>query len=118
MPQLLDSLSGLYQLLDARGATFNKLCRLQGKLELALAQSEAAESEEAGSGWGGEASAPLLSLTAAGVDGGARSMSSLLFSAACTAHVIALPFHVVAWRCMHCIHVRCSMAFSREYIPV
>ena len=116
MPQLLDSLSGLYQLLDARGATFNKLCRLQGKLELALAQSEAAESEEAGSGWGGEASAPLLSLTAAGVDGGARSMSSL-FSAACTAYVVALPFHVVgdAWRC---IHVRCSMAFSREYIPV
>lgn len=34
----MDSLSGLYQLLDSRVGTFSRLCRLQGKLHLMLAQ--------------------------------------------------------------------------------
>ena len=32
-------LSGLYQLLEARVTTFSRLCHLQGKLDLILAQS-------------------------------------------------------------------------------
>lgn len=39
IPQLTDSLSGLFQLLESRVGTFTRLCNLQGKLELLLAQA-------------------------------------------------------------------------------
>ena len=42
----MDSLSGLYQLLDSRVGTFSKLCRLQGKLNLMLAQQTGLTSQE------------------------------------------------------------------------
>ena len=47
----MDSLSGLYQLLDSRVGTFSRLCRLQGKLHLMLAQQSSLL--EGGGGGGG-----------------------------------------------------------------
>lgn len=41
VPQLPASLSGLHQLLEARVSTFSRLCQLQGKLDLMIAQGEA-----------------------------------------------------------------------------
>lgn len=38
VPHILDSLSGLYQSMDARVAMLGQLCQLQGKLDLLLAQ--------------------------------------------------------------------------------
>ena len=38
IPQVVDSLNGLYQLLDTRVSTFGKLCHLQGKLDLMMSQ--------------------------------------------------------------------------------
>ena len=62
VPNLLDSLSGIYQLLDARVGTFSKLCRLQGKLDLMIAQTRAV-----GTGSGVmEVTTPLVSVTAGG----------------------------------------------------
>ena len=44
VPQLSASLNGLHQLLEARVNTFSKLCMLQGKLDLMIAQGELKES--------------------------------------------------------------------------
>ena len=44
VPQLASSLSSLHQLLESRVNTFSKLCHLQGKLDLLLAQGQATES--------------------------------------------------------------------------
>ena len=38
VPHILDSLSSLYQSMDARVTMLGKLCQLQGKLDLLLAQ--------------------------------------------------------------------------------
>ena len=65
VPHLLDSLSGFYQLLDARLASFSKLCRVQGKLELLLAQG-AHEEADTGGGAMSVLTTPLLALTAGG----------------------------------------------------
>lgn len=47
-PDLMDTLSSLYQLLDARMAMFTKLTRLQGKLSLLLSQVKSRDQEESG----------------------------------------------------------------------
>ena len=56
----MDSLSGLYQLLDARVSTFPKLCRLQGRLDLLLSQVPPPSAEMSG----GEREGGMLGLTA------------------------------------------------------
>lgn len=38
VPHILDSLSGLYQSIDARVSMLGRLCQLQGKLDLLLSQ--------------------------------------------------------------------------------
>ena len=43
VPQLSESLGGLYELLEARVATFSRLCLLQGKLDLLLAHASEEE---------------------------------------------------------------------------
>ncbi len=60
VPHLLNSVSGLYQLLDTRVSMFGKLCRLQGKLDLVLAQAEQLEARHM------ETSQPLVSVTVGG----------------------------------------------------
>ena len=40
VPQVVGYLSAVYQLMDARVATFSTLCQLQGKLDLLLSQSD------------------------------------------------------------------------------
>ena len=47
VPQLSASLSGLHQLLEARVNTFSRLCQLQGKLDLMIAQGEAEVAQRA-----------------------------------------------------------------------
>ena len=66
----MDSLSGLYQLLDARVSTFPKLCRLQGRLDLLLSQVPPPSSEmSGGEGEGGMLglTAPLVTVTVGGM---------------------------------------------------
>ena len=65
----MDSLSGLYQLLDARVSTFPKLCRLQGRLDLLLSQVPPPSSEMSGGGEGGMLglTAPLVTVTVGGM---------------------------------------------------
>ncbi len=60
VPHLLNSVSGLYQLLDTRVSMFGKLCRLQGKLDLVLAQAEQLEACHM------EISQPLVSVNVGG----------------------------------------------------
>ena len=38
VPDLVDSLSGLYAMLESRVSVFSKLCKLQGRLDLMLSQ--------------------------------------------------------------------------------
>jgi len=38
VPNLVDSLSGLYGILESRVNVFSKLCKLQGRLDLLLSQ--------------------------------------------------------------------------------
>lgn len=38
VPDLVDSLSGLYTMLESRVGVFSKLCKLQGRLDLMLSQ--------------------------------------------------------------------------------
>lgn len=40
VPQLAASLGGLHQVLESRVSTFSRLCHLQGKLDLMLAQGQ------------------------------------------------------------------------------
>ena len=62
----MDSLSGLYQLLDSRVGTFNKLCRLQGKLDLMLAQQTALVSDGTPRDLATAINTPLMTVTAGG----------------------------------------------------
>ncbi len=64
VPQLVDSLSGLYQLLDARVGTFSRLSRLQGKLDLMLTQAATAKDTEQDHA---HLTTPLLTVTVGGV---------------------------------------------------
>ena len=45
VPNLVDSLGGLYQLLESRVGVYNRLCKLQGRLDLMLAQVSAQTEE-------------------------------------------------------------------------
>merc|ERR1711884_384667 len=47
-PDLVDSLSGIYAMMDSRVCLFNRMSRLQGKLDLMLSQlgSQASSEEE------------------------------------------------------------------------
>ena len=38
VPDLVDSLSGLYAMMESRVSIFSKLCKLQGRLDLMLSQ--------------------------------------------------------------------------------
>ena len=62
----MDSFSGLYQLLDSRVGTFSKLCRLQGKLELMLAQHSSLVGGQSTSDLATAINTPLLTVTAGG----------------------------------------------------
>ena len=62
----MDSLSGLYQLLDSRVGTFNKLCRLQGKLDLLLAQQTALVSDQTSRDLAAAINTPLVTVTVGG----------------------------------------------------
>ena len=62
IPHVLDSFSGLYQLLDSRVNTFPKLCRLQGKLDLLVAQSSGTERDAGRS----SINTPLVTVTLGG----------------------------------------------------
>ena len=61
----MDSLSGLYQLLDSRVGTFSRLCRLQGKLNLMLAQQTGLDGQDS-SGLSAAINTPLMVVTAGG----------------------------------------------------
>ena len=62
----MDSLSGLYQLLDSRVGTFSKLCRLQGKLDLMLAQQTAMVNDGTPRDLAAAINTPLMTVTAGG----------------------------------------------------
>ena len=66
VPNLMDSLSGLYQLLDSRVGTFSKLCRLQGKLDLMLAQQTVMVSDGTPRDLATAINTPLMTVTAGG----------------------------------------------------
>ena len=66
VPNLMDSLSGLYQLLDSRVGTFSKLCRLQGKLDLMLAQQTAMVNDGTPRDLATAINTPLMTITAGG----------------------------------------------------
>ena len=63
VPQLVNSFSGLYQLLDARVGTFSRLSRLQGKLDLMLTQAAAAGGTDTDHA---HLTTPLLTVTVGG----------------------------------------------------
>lgn len=65
----MDSLSGLYQLLDARVSTFPRLCRLQGRLDLLLSQALPSAEAASGMGEGGMLglTTPLVTVTVGGI---------------------------------------------------
>lgn len=69
VPHLMDSLSGLYQLLDARVSTFPRLCRLQGRLDLLLSQALPSAEAASGMGEGGMLglTTPLVTVTVGGI---------------------------------------------------
>ena len=64
----MDSLSGLYQLLDSRVGTFSKLCRLQGKLDLMLAQQTAMVNDGTPRDLAAAINTPLMTVTAGGIE--------------------------------------------------
>ena len=66
VPNLMDSLSGLYQLLDSRVGTFSKLCRLQGKLDLMLAQQTVMVNDGTPRDLATAINTPLMTVTAGG----------------------------------------------------
>ncbi|XP_041353730.1 WD repeat-containing protein 43-like [Gigantopelta aegis] len=57
-PDIIEKLSGLYQMMDSRVSTFSKLSRLQGKLDLMLAQISTNDAEEEDAS--GKTEQPLL----------------------------------------------------------
>ena len=63
VPHLVDSLSGLYQLLDARVGTFSRLSRIQGKLDLMLTQAAAVDDSEQDHA---QLTTPLVTVTVGG----------------------------------------------------
>lgn len=62
----MDSLSGLYQLLDSRVGTFGRLCRLQGKLNLILAQQNGSVEAEGRVDLATAMNTPLLTVSTGG----------------------------------------------------
>ena len=60
---MVDSLSGLYQLLDARVGTFSRLSQIQGKLDLMLTQAAAVDDSEQDHA---QLTTPLVTVTVGG----------------------------------------------------